>query len=345
MLQLSPSDAIVVGLPSVMSNWGFDLVRAAAERVHTEIHSVDRNDEIGAVPAAPNRPRMFCLAQYPSPSLTSIIRSGRLPTIAYLDDAVDAVRYLKESVGCTFLEALRAQTAAATVCGAFFDNPSVLLVDRRDNRTTGKIAGQILDHLGLGMTPTAKKSLIERFVGGAGSMAWSLERALSRRVAGYLIPGKTSTISAKEAAVIEQVLAPMMRMSIRHDVGPICWPSPVFLSGDRPNEPAPLVAEVTGAARIIFYGPYFHLPTGRWQAQIVLGFSNDIFGTPFSIEVHGSKLVAKAIVKPEGEGVFRASFSMTHTRPQDPLELRVRNEEGAIEGRIGLARALFFYAD
>src|SRR5258708_19077130 len=143
MLQLSRSDAIVVGLPSVMSNWGFDLVRAAAERVHTEIHSVDRNDEIGAVPAAPNRPRMFCLAQYPSPSLTSIIRSGRLPTIAYLDDAVDAVRYLKESVGCTFLEALRAQTAAATVCGAFSDNPSGILVDPPGSRTTGKTSGEV----------------------------------------------------------------------------------------------------------------------------------------------------------------------------------------------------------
>src|SRR5260370_15097624 len=200
MLQLSPSDAIVVGLPSVMSNWGFDLVRATAERVHTEIHSVDRNDEIGAVPAAPNRPRMFCLAQYPSASLTSIIRSGRLPTIAYLDDAVDAVRYLKESVGCTFLEALRAQTAAATVCGAFFDNPSVLLVDRRDNRTTGKIAGQILDHLGLGMTPTAKKSLIERFVGGAGCIRWSPVSTTARRGAGYLIPGTTPTMPAQKAA-------------------------------------------------------------------------------------------------------------------------------------------------
>jgi hypothetical protein len=342
MLQLSPSDAIVVGPPSVMSNWGFDLVRAVAERVRIEIHSVDRSDEIVEVPAAPNRPRLFCLAQYPSPSLTAIVRGGRLPTIAYLDEAIDAVRYLKETVGCTFMEALRAQTAAATVCGAFFDNPGVLVVDRRDNRMTGKIAEQILHHLSLGMTPTAKKSLIERFVGEAGAMAWSLERALSRRVAGYLTPGKTPTISAKEAAVIEQVLVPMMRMSIEHNVGPICWPSPVFLFGDRPNEPAPLVAEVTGAARIIFYGPYFHLPAGSWLAQIVLGFSHDIFGTPFSIEVHGSTLVAKAIVKPEGEGIFRASFSMTHTRPQDPLELRVRNQEGAIEGRIGLARALFF---
>ncbi len=345
MLELSPTDAIVVGPPSVMSSWAFKLVRAAAECAQSEIRLVDRNDEIGEVPAARHRLRMLCLAQYPSPSLTAIIRGGRIPTIACLDDAIDAVRYLQESVGCTFLEALRAQTAAATVCGAFFDNSSVLLVDRRDNRTIDRIAEQILDHLGLGMTSTAKRALIEQFLAEPGAKAWSLERALARQVAGYLAPGKPSTISAKEAVVIEQVLTPMMRMSVRRDIGPICWPSPVFLFGDRPNEPAPLVADVTGAARIIFYGPYFHLPAGRWRAQVVLGFSHDIFGTPFSIEVHGSTLVAKAIVKPEGECVFRASFSMIHTRPQDPVELRVRSEEGAIEGRIGLARALFSYED
>jgi hypothetical protein len=344
-LQLSPNDAIVVGPPSVLSNWGFDLVRAAAEHVQAEIRLVDRNDDVEEIPTAPNRPRVFCLAQYPSPSLAAIIRGSRLPTIACLDEVIDAVRYLKESLGCTFLEALRAHTAAAAVCGAFFDNPSVLLVERRDDGTTGKIAGQMLDHLGLGMTLPAKQSLIEQFAGESGAMAWPLERSLSRRVVGYLLPGKTSTIAANEAAVIEQVLAPMTRMSTTRYGGPICWPSSVFLFGDRPNEPAPLVADVTGAARIIFYGPYFHLPTGRWQAQVVLGFSHDIFGTPFSIEVHGTTLVAKAIVKPHGEGIFKASFSMTHTRPQDPLELRIRNEEGAIEGRIGLARVQFFSKD
>jgi hypothetical protein len=341
-LQLSPNDAIVVGAPSVLSSLCFGLVRAAAEHVRAEIRLVDRNDNVEELSTAPNRARVFWLAQYPSPSLVDIIRGSRVPTVACLDELKDAVRYLKESVGCTFLEALRAHTAAATVCGAFFDNPSVLLVERRADSTTGRIAGQMLDHLRLDMTFPAKKSLIEQFAGEAGATAWPLERLLSRRVVGYLAPGKTSTISADEAAVIEQVLAPMTRMSIGRDVRPICWPSSVFLFGDRPNERAPLVADITGAARIIFYGPYFHLPAGRWQVQIVLGFSYDIFGTPFSIEVHGSTLVAKAFVRPDGEGIFSASFSMTHTRPQDPLELRVRNEEGAIEGRIGLARVQFF---
>jgi hypothetical protein len=68
---------------------------------------------------------------------------------------------------------------------------------------------------------------------------------------------------------------------------------------------------------------------------------DDIFGTPFSVEVHGSAPVAKAVMKPEGGGIFAGFFQMVHSKPEDPLELRIRNEEGAIEGRMGLVQVQF----
>jgi hypothetical protein len=268
------------------------------------------------------------------------IEAAKQPMVAFLDEPVDSVRFLKETSGCSFLEALRAQTAAAVVCPALLDNPSVLLVNRSEGGATGGIVAKILEHLRIGMPIAAMPSLIDQFIGAAGAAAWPLERALSRQP-GYLEPGTASSITSEEAAVIGQVLTPMTRMATWREVKPICWPCSVFLAGDRPNERAPLVAEVIGAARIIFYGPYFHLPAGRWQVRTVFGFSRDIFGTPFSIQVRGSSLVAKAVVKPEGEGIFRGSFLMVHTRPHEPLELQISNTEGAIEGRIGLARVEF----
>ncbi len=338
-LELSSNDVIVVGAPSVMSVWGFDLVRAAAtELAHADIRLVDRMDEVEEVPVAPNRARVFCLSQYPSPSLLAIIRAARVPVLAFLDEPIDSVRYLKEAMNCTFIEALRAQTAAATVYAALWDNPSVVLINRSGGWTTRRVVAQLLDQLGIKTTETAKEAFIVRFLGENGAAKLPLETALSRHVFGYAKWGKTSTLSSEEITVIGQVLTPMMLAAIRSNIGPICWPSSVFLHGDRPNERAPLVADLTGAARIIYYGPYLHLQAGRWQVRLILGFSHDIFGTPLSIEVHGSELVAKALVKPKGEGIFRVSFSMVHRKPQDPLELRIRNDEGAIEGRIGLSR-------
>jgi len=341
-VELSSNDAIVIGPPSVLSVWGFDLVRvAAAELAHAEIRTVDRTDAVEEVPASPGRPRVFCLSQYPSSSLAHIIRAARLPVIAFLDEPVESVRYLKDALGCSFLEALRAQTAAATVCGALRDNRSVALINRSAGGTTDRVVAQVLDQLGVRVTAATVKRFIEKFVGESGAAALPLENALSRRVLGYVAPGKLVTISSEEAVVIGRMLTPMMLMATRHVVEPICWPSSLFLFGDRPNERAPETAELTGPARIIFYGPYFHLPAGRWLVRMFLGFSQDIFGTPLSIEVHGSTLVAKALVKPQEEGIFQVSFSMVHNRPEDALEVRIRNEEGAIEGRIGLLRIEF----
>jgi hypothetical protein len=222
-IELSSNDTIVVGPPSVLSSWGFDLIRAAAAQLkRAEIHLVDRNDEVEEVLAARNRPTVFCLSQYASPSLTDVIRNARVPAIAFLDDPIDSVRYLKEVMGCSFLESLRVQTAAATVCHALFDNPSVLLINRSTSATTGQIAAHILDHLRIGMTTAAIGAFIDEFVGEPEAAAWPLERALSRLVAGYASLGKASSITAEDATVVDQVLTPMMLKALQPDVGSIC---------------------------------------------------------------------------------------------------------------------------
>lgn len=330
-IELSTKDVIVVGAPGVLSAWGFDFVRVVATQIaNAKICVVDRTDEVEEVPAGSGRPRLFCLSQYPSPSLISLIRTARLRVIAFLDEPVDSVRYMRDTLACTFIEALRAQTAAATVYGALYDNRSAILINRSIGGTTGTVAALMLGHLDVGIDADAMKTLTEKFL-------LPLEAALSRHVAGYIPPGKSPSISSDETTVIGQVLEPMMSMAIRGAAEPICWPASVFLYGDLPNNRAPPTAELTGPARIIFYGPYFHLPAGRWQVRMILTFSEDVFGTPFSVEVYGSSLVAKALVRPKGEGTYQATFSMVHENPQDALELRICNAEGAIEGRISLS--------
>jgi hypothetical protein len=333
-IELSSADVIVVGAPSVLSVWGFDLVRIiAAQLASAKICTVDRTDEVEVVPENPDRPRVICLVQYPSGSLVHIIRSAQLPVIAFIDEPIDSVRYMREALGCTFIEALRAQTAAAVVYKELRNNPGATLINRSTGGTAGTVAAQVLGRLSLGLDASAVTRLTEKF-------SLPLELALRRHVAGYLAPDTLTMTSNEDAAVIGQVLRPMILMATAQKAEPICWPNSVFLFGDQPDKRAPPTAEVTGPARIIFYGPYFHLPAGRWQVRMIISFSDDPLGIPFSVEVHGSALIAKAIIKPNGEGTFQVSFSMTHDKPQDALELRIRNDEAAIEGRISLSQVL-----
>jgi hypothetical protein len=73
-------------------------------------------------------------------------------------------------------------------------------------------------------------------------------------------------------------------------------------------------------------------------ARFILGFSADVGKMAFTIEVHNTELMAKVrFDAPTGSGIFQASFVLNCDKPQQPIEIRLRNEEGAIEGRIALA--------
>ena len=61
--------------------------------------------------------------------------------------------------------------------------------------------------------------------------------------------------------MIGGALSPLIQMSFSENPVPSSADQSV-LSGDRPDTPASLVAELTGGARILYYGPYFYLPAG-----------------------------------------------------------------------------------
>jgi hypothetical protein len=141
----------------------------------------------------------------------------------------------------------------------------------------------------------------------------------------------------------EGIVASVLGNSIAHLLDAMVpiksiWPHYVFFSGDRPNEEAPLIADATGGSRVLYYGPYFHLAEGRWRATLTLGFTKEAVGLPLKISALGPGLLGEARFRPRQEGIFAAPFSFVVTEPEHPVELHIRTEEGAIEGRIALGQ-------
>ena len=95
---------------------------------------------------------------------------------------------------------------------------------------------------------------------------------------------------------------------------------------------SPLVA--TGRARCLIYGPYLHLPTGRWNAKFFFDVDEDCHGQIFTVEVHAAELLGKLRVCPQGTGSFEAAVPVEVTNPRAPIEIRIMMDSGAIEGRL-----------
>jgi hypothetical protein len=306
-----------------------------------EVHPVDRDvvvENLGRTEGS----RRVLLVSHPDRAVMDAVTTGLLPIVAVLDDPVDSVRLTRALVSCDTLHALRLQTSTACAHHLFHENPAVLLLHRGFHGNAHDVIGRVIDRLGLELSPHQLQAVLEEF-GGPVEQPWSLETALATKVQHYApLDRLGETVTAEEATLVRQVLSPMVLGAISHDIGPITWASRVFLFGDRPNEVAPAVADVTGAARIIYYGPYFHLPPGTWKVRFIVAFSAEARGTPFKLFVYcNRKPIAKVQITPSDGGAFEGTFTMQHLHPEHNVEIHFSNDEGSIEGHMALGQVTF----
>ena len=335
--------AVVIAAPSVMGSWGLELVRdaAAALDLPLQVRILDRLDAVDLAAA----PQVVYATQFPSESVLAVLKDGRLPIVAFIDDATEAIAYLRRTTGCTFIDALRSTTCGAVLNPSLFRGVSTLVLHRRVTMSADRVLEGALGHLGL-RPPARKLADLKNKYCATKPDSNGIEASLAQCVVGYKPLGSwDNELSDEEHSIAEQALGPLVSMSLSDDRPPVTWPSGLFLSGDRPNERAPIVAEMMGAARIIYYGPYLYLPSGYWEGELVVGFSEDAIGSTFTVEVCGSALMARARFRAAQTGLFRGTFIFVHSKLQDPIELRFRNDRGAIEGKFGLAWVKLFYRD
>ncbi len=336
-------DAIVISGSSVLGQWVSDLVREACVRATppVDVEIADRDQapaDLGRVEGA----RRTLIVTHPGRRIADAVAGTTIPVVAVLDDPVDSVRFTKAAAGTDVLNALRLSTSCAAANHVLPNNSAVTLVHRAFQGSALEIVALVVEHLRLDLEPINLQALIEAFAGPIDA-PWRLETALERRVPHYVrLDHLADTITADEAMLARQVLSPMVLGAISHDIGIITWPSKVFLSGDKPNEVAPAVADVTGAARIIYYGPYFHLPPGTWQVRLLLAFSMEARGTPFRLTFYcDNKAIAKVLLRPSDGGAFEGTFTMQHHDPEHNIEVHFMNDEGTIEGHMALGQVTF----
>jgi hypothetical protein len=325
---------VAVGPRSIFSAWAFELLRAAAAATSPplQVRPLDRLDEAGA---AGTWPKSLYLVQSPGAAALSIIENGQMPVVAFLDEACDTIAYMRRCSGGTLIATLQEATSGAVANPGLFRGKASLVIRRGSSGNGGELIDRVFAHLKLRLPGQALAAIKKKHCGAAAGNS-SLESCL-QTVASYKPPGDWSKeLSAEEAKVAEQALTPLIQMA-KQDSVPIRWPRSVFRCLDRPNDPVPIVANMMGAARYIYFGPYLHLPPGTYRVRLVIGFSKTAVGTPFTADVYSSEVLAKAQFRPTGQGVFRGDFFMVHSRPQDVLEVRIRTDEGSIDGQFGLA--------
>lgn len=336
-------DVIVMTGTCVLGAWVADFIRQAysASERPAEVHSGD-GDEILADLGRMHGEARAEIVTAPGRRIMDLVESRELVVTAVLDDPVDSVRYAMVARAMSFESALRHQARAACGHHLLLDNPAVLLIERGSVKPARVVLSSLMAHLKLRVRPDAEAALVEHFAGPEGENL-SLEEVLARHVDHYArLDQLKDIVATDEAAAVRQVLSPLVHGAVSSEVGPIAWPTRTFMLGDKPNEAATPVVDLTGGARVIYYGPYLFLPPGEWQARLVVAFSAEAKGIPFRLILMAKdRPIARVTFRPQDGGAFEATFTLRHVNPDHYLEIHLMIDEGTIEGHVALGQLVF----
>ncbi len=102
------------------------------------------------------------------------------------------------------------------------------------------------------------------------------------------------------------------------------------------------VVDLIGPARMLFHGPYLHLPPGRYEAEIIVAIAGHDADASFRVEVHaGQACLARARFKSSRPGSFSGRFSFVHPHVGAEIQAQFIAERGAINGKFSLQQISF----
>lgn len=329
----------ILAMPGAFGWWlvGRTNAAVAATGRKPRIHTVGMYDETFG-PAPAEGEVVIYLAHAPSRAFTDRLAARNIPTVIALTPAEVAVAELTAAGVSDRLEPLRQVSASLAILHRVRHLGLASLTDVADASGTAAVIGAVASGFGLPL---------EAYQAGmpAGSSDQvPIDAAILRdggpdRAALLARAGLEEDILAHVSAALDPMLVSLRPGGKRYEIS---WPFGLFLSGDAIGSPAPIVSDITGSARVLYYGPYLHVPDGKWLMRTIVGFSEGIEDMSFMLELlRAHNVIASGWIEPQRKGLFKVEMEVDLQVAEHPLEARLHSRTGAIGGLIGLAMVSF----
>jgi hypothetical protein len=322
----------VIGLPGRFTEWCDAAAAAIARRAlgPTELVRADTLEDISLAMIRTGAGRAVVASRQPGGRLRSaLVEAGRNflvvvedPRLA-LAEAFD--RHLSDMAGAT-------QLVASSCAGiiSYVSSPGALALLRGQSSASPEAAARaIARHLALSVSDREITEIVKELAAAGQRFENSGEAA------------RWDSLESEAQRIVRGALDPFVTCLATGVFSPIAWERELFFLGDRPNERAVGLVDVTGRARCLLHGPYIMLPPGQWSLSLSMLFSGGAVDHDFLIEVVGDQQVASCTVRPEAEGVHEVNLQFTLDATTDhPIVIRLSTQRAAFDGTVALERAI-----
>lgn len=328
-----------------MTKWGLQAVRTIADVAlgpHDFISSSNIDQLKGAWNKRTHEHAVF-YCEVPDTALVELFMRSDAPFIVFADDPREVTAYAMIERKEQFVQAARSTSRVFAVLHNLMVKQDAFLISRSSISVNVHTAvGEIVTFFQLKLDQDAIVMITSRLVNEIPS---SHEEAI-RTLARHLDSGEKIFEDAMRGAehhqctFVQAAIEPLRDLAIGKPITTVTWPRSVFLSSDEKGSALSGPIDLTGRARQLTYGPYLHLPTGKWNATFFMNAIQCFSQSQLHIDVFSgtNQFLARGRCDFRGEGFFRVELPFEVKNPASPLEARIALERGAIEGRLDVLR-------
>ncbi len=286
-------------------------------------------------------------ADRPDTALSDLLTKSDFPILVFCDDPADAVVYRAAVENQPLRDAIRFCSQSFSCLIGCTASEQVRIFDSRHyaSRLSEMVEG-ILAALGIAPDAALAARAVQRIAAVEGVAAEAIVEDLVRRRGGgeTMASLAAGRFDAAARALIGSFAANYGPFLTGRESDTVEWPLELFYV-DASGETGDRYVDLIGGARIIFFGPYLHLPLGGWRALVQFEVADNASGNEIEADVwavSAQTTIAKCQAKLPAQGYFQFTLDFVNTDPNAVLEIRVRLVKGAIEGRFGVRRVTLF---
>ncbi|HEX3882958.1 MAG TPA: hypothetical protein VHW66_09890 [Stellaceae bacterium] len=318
----------VIGLPGHFSAWCDAVALRLVERAHgpAAMLSADTLPELAATAIYAGTAHAVVRSRFPGGRLRAALTEAERRYLVALDDPRLALIDLGDAESPDIAAATPAVATSCAAIAGYDRSPGSLVVRSAEAAADPAAAARrIAEHFELGIDDETVGNIVavlaEEGVAAGAPEAATRWHALDPNSRGWA----------------EGALASYINYFDTGSLTPINWARELFFLGDRPDERASWIIDITGRARCLLQGPAIMVAAGTWLMTVRLLFSREATEHEFQVELHSDHLLGEATVRPEREGGLEVNFPLTLDESANhPLTIRVSNRRAAFDGACAM---------
>ena len=335
---------ITLGTQASGSTWVFNVVRALFACVGEYIFSSSADDGLDALDRMPIYPDHVILKSHSMDQrFLRIARLARAKLIVSTRDPLDSVVSQKERFGHSSKLAAVDLTRSFATIESLPSGLDRLNFRYEDSYTTKRrTIFEIAGFLGLRVTRDQSERIFRALEPGAVKaivQALEADPAQRRDPGAYWHPNHVGDgrvgkwrdrLVAATQSMVSGCLTPLASPELwKHEA--IRWSADLFSYGNEKDEPQIVELECEGDSRILVFGPYLHLPCGRWRATPLVEPTAGGCGPRITADVYLPNSGRESLASREARAPD-LSLRFDHHDHFQPVEVRLASVAGSKGG-------------